>query len=547
MDLSAHGDVTIGDVIRLSLPFGTMVSSGPGQMGRAVNWLITLADWDTIAEEVQARDLVVVPLALQQQTSPGEIAQHIADLAAIPAAALVTFQDLTPDVKRAALRADFPVLVLPENTALRYVQRVITSLLLDRQTQTTERGMELYRELSEMSLDGSGLEAMADMMGTVTGKIVVIQDKRLDIRAMSVPAENEIDVERVSEALCQRDNLPAILRNRKAAARARQSYWQQLLPIENVGRLLSPIVSGDRARGYVSVVGLAGDLDLLDSLTAEHGAAACALEMAKAKAVSEAEKKLRGDFLEGLLAGTLPQKEIERLEGRLDHDTSQVHAVMTIAWDDPNPPSMRRLETAVNWLLSSHNRPALLHVYAGDHIALFQALRDGEDMSTVHEFDRRLREHLQAEFGEVGVVSGVSGPAMALADWPSVHQEALQAMQLGQRLKFNHMVEFNSLGIFQLLSHIEHLAPVQTFTQQIIGPLADYDRRHRGSLVQTIDAYFSHHANVSQTAESLFIHRNTLLYRLERIQELTGQDINQSDMRLALHLALKLWQLRPET
>ena len=69
-------------------------------------------------------------------------------------------------------------------------------------------------------------------------------------------------------------------------------------------------------------------------------------------------------------------------------------------------------------------------------------------------------------------------------------------------------------------------------------------QRQRGSLVQTIDAYFNFHGNVSQTAESLFIHRNTLLYRLERIQELTGQDLDQADMRLALQLALKVWQLR---
>ncbi|MCP4427822.1 MAG: PucR family transcriptional regulator, partial [Chloroflexi bacterium] len=45
----------------------------------------------------------------------------------------------------------------------------------------------------------------------------------------------------------------------------------------------------------------------------------------------------------------------------------------------------------------------------------------------------------------------------------------------------------------------------------------------------------------------LFVHRNTLLYRLDRIQDLTGQDLNQANMRLALHLALKLWLLQPET
>jgi DNA-binding PucR family transcriptional regulator len=76
--------------------------------------------------------------------------------------------------------------------------------------------------------------------------------------------------------------------------------------------------------------------------------------------------------------------------------------------------------------------------------------------------------------------------------------------------------------------------------------LIEYDERHNSALVQTIDAYFNHHGNISQTAESLFVHRNTLLYRLERIQELTGHDLNQANMRLGLNLALKLWQLRSD-
>lgn len=59
----------------------------------------------------------------------------------------------------------------------------------------------------------------------------------------------------------QRDELPAVLRNRKAAAKARQSHWQQLLPVNNLARLISPIISGDRARGYLSVVGPADQLD----------------------------------------------------------------------------------------------------------------------------------------------------------------------------------------------------------------------------------------------------------------------------------------------
>jgi purine catabolism regulator len=131
-----------------------------------------------------------------------------------------------------------------------------------------------------------------------------------------------------------------------------------------------------------------------------------------------------------------------------------------------------------------------------------------------------------------------------LTDWPEVYQQAVQAKQLGRRLGLGHLVEFSSLGIYQLLGQLEDVPVARTFAEQIIGPLADYDQQHRSALVETMNAYFNHHGNISQTAESLFIHRNTLLYRLDRIQELTGQDLEQADMRLAFHLALKLWQLQ---
>ncbi|MEI2419477.1 helix-turn-helix domain-containing protein, partial [Arthrospira platensis SPKY2] len=122
---------------------------------------------------------------------------------------------------------------------------------------------------------------------------------------------------------------------------------------------------------------------------------------------------------------------------------------------------------------------------------------------------------MQAEGHEERLVGGVSGPARGLTDWPEIYQQAVQAMQLGQRLELGHLVEFNSLGIYQLLAQLEDVPAARTFAEQIIGPLAEYDEQHRSALVETMTAYFNHHGNISQTAESLFIHRNTLLYRLE--------------------------------
>lgn len=542
-------NTTIGDIIRIALPLETVVMAGARHTKRNVVWVSILTSHHDLESQIETGDLVMVPPNIHKHLTDIELRQGLHIFAKRSIAGLLLFQTVSEDVVAVASRLNIPVLVTPSDISVRHLHRTIAALLVDQQTATKERGMELYRQLSEMSREGHGLQAMTDLICKLTGKIVAVQDKRLDVQAVSQPPTNQLLLSELEKLLVQREQLPPMLRNRKAAAKARQSHWQQLLlNDENIGRLVSPIISGDRARGYLSVIGYAEELDLLDTLAVEHGAAACALEMAKAKAVSEAKKALRGDFLEGLLAGTLEQKEIARLERRLDHDTTQAHAVMTFRWADSekSPPSLRGLETTINWLLSNHNRPALVHIYANQHICIFQAMKDATEMETIHELARRIVEQVETEYPKSKLIGGMAGPAEDLQKWPQMYVQALQAMQLSERLKLNYVVEFSSLGVYRLLSALEDIPAVQEFIDQLIGPLARYDEQHRGSLVQTIDAYFAHHGNISKTAESLFVHRNTLLYRLERIQELTGQDLNQADMRLAFHLSLKLWQLRPD-
>jgi purine catabolism regulator len=547
MNPTRPNDVNLGDILRLALPLDTKVLGGASQAKRIIHWVVILSSWSDLTDQIETGDLVIIPAHIQEQLADTKLNKYLIELSEMSVAGIILFREISEQIAVIAGKHNLPLIMIPKNTSIRETHHAIAALLVDQQRATSERAMQLYRRLSEMSREGLGLGAMTDVMSNLTGNIIIVQDKRLEIRAESYPSDSSIDRDVLYRALKRRDQLPPILRNRKAAARARQSYWQQILPVENFGRLISPIVAGDRARGYLSVVGLAGSLDLLDSLTVEHGAAACALEMAKAKAVSEAKKSFRGDFLEGLLAGTLPEGEIHRLAGRLDHDTRPPHAVITLTWIGDDPPTLRRLETTLNWLQNNHVLPSLVHRYAGDHLCVFQSLRDPNGLEAAHELSRRLIEQIEAEFPNDKIIGGMSGPAESLAAWPSSYQEALQAMDVGNRLKLsNQIVEFNSLGVYQLLRTLEDIPSVRLFSKQIIGPLAKYDKDHRGSLVQTLEAYFNHHGNISQTAESLFVHRNTLLYRMERIQELTGQDINNAEMRLALHLSLNLWQLRSD-
>ncbi|HYP18763.1 MAG TPA: helix-turn-helix domain-containing protein [Chloroflexia bacterium] len=96
----------------------------------------------------------------------------------------------------------------------------------------------------------------------------------------------------------------------------------------------------------------------------------------------------------------------------------------------------------------------------------------------------------------------------------------------------------------------EHIAPLveamRADPQQaayylgLIEPLRQYDREHHGDLLKTLSAYLRHGGNSVRTANALFIHRNSLRYRLSRVQALTSLDPDDPDARLALQIALVL-------
>jgi DNA-binding PucR family transcriptional regulator len=93
-----------------------------------------------------------------------------------------------------------------------------------------------------------------------------------------------------------------------------------------------------------------------------------------------------------------------------------------------------------------------------------------------------------------------------------------------------------------------HLAPLldalqadpikSAYYEGLLAPLVRYDREHHGDLVKTLDTYLRHGGNSTRTANALYIHRNSLRYRLARIQALTALDHDDPDTRLALQIGL---------
>ena len=93
------------------------------------------------------------------------------------------------------------------------------------------------------------------------------------------------------------------------------------------------------------------------------------------------------------------------------------------------------------------------------------------------------------------------------------------------------------MDIEQLLRELAEGSALEPF-RELVEPLHKHDRTRRSDLVLTLKTYFAAGGNASEAADRLFLHRNSMLYRLERIQTLTGLDLKDDKVALALQLGL---------
>jgi purine catabolism regulator len=136
------------------------------------------------------------------------------------------------------------------------------------------------------------------------------------------------------------------------------------------------------------------------------------------------------------------------------------------------------------------------------------------------------------------------GAGQARAGLPGIqrsHQEAKQALTMGRRLNGSGgLTRFEDLGVYRLIFAAEHLPELDAFYREALGDLIAYDRDHSGDLIRTLKAFFDARGGPKEAAGLLDVHRNTVLYRLERIKTITGLDLDDADVRLRLHLALSI-------
>ena len=537
--------ITLEDIRKLSLPLGTRVAAGDGLLNQVVTWTLIVYLEDGVANKSpQEGELILVaPVGKNAETELSEI-DIIRWAADCKASGVVLSDNPSPSSIAEAKAYGVPVLILPPSSRIRLVEKAIIGLLIDRKVQIERRGTQIYRQLTQISSQNEGMPELINAMARLTNKAVVIQDKRLRVVFNSVQPQFVANWEEVEQFLRKADNIPVDYQDRHRVAEAATAVQIQALPTPGLARLIAPVVTNDIGRGFLSIVGRDNELDDIDMLVAEHGAAACALEMAKAKAISDTEKRLRGSFLDRLLIGDVNTQEAIRQGERFEHDMTQIHMAIVLSWQGDETPSIRRLETLVNTIINNQRAKALVWQREREgEVLVFHATNPEQPIDTSMTLAQAFSSEIQRLYNSEKVAIGLGQPAREIGSWRNSYRDAVQALELATRLQTDVPLYIGDLGVYQLILSLSDRDKLLDFHERTLGSLIEYDMRQHADLIKTLEAFFACHGNLSQTAEMLIVHRNTLLYRMNRINEIAEIDLNRPETRLALHLALTIRRL----
>jgi len=258
------------------------------------------------------------------------------------------------------------------------------------------------------------------------------------------------------------------------------------------------------------------------------------------------ENRLRNEFVQDVIYNNIETAEQMIARGSAwGLDMSKPHAILVVTPNkteqDPERFQWARLVMKVEELLGETGKP----------FALGERGRQLVILIAPYSSDRRWKREIKGiahdlltGLGNNGAFLGVGKLYQDVTQLYRAFQEAKIALELG-KIFFapGEPYFYDDLGVFRFCYN-EAAQELDDFTDEVLGPLLRYDLKHDGELFQTLEAYFKSNEDIQKTAEILFVHQNTLRYRLKKIEEILEVNLGDFQVKFNLFAALKVALMR---
>jgi Purine catabolism regulatory protein-like family/PucR C-terminal helix-turn-helix domain/GGDEF-like domain len=508
-------------------------------------------------------DLVLTGMIWSRE--PGDADRFVRALARAGAGVLGAGEalgEVKPEVIQACARHGITLLAVPAETSFAAVtEEVGRRLNGDRATALT-RVLGRRRLLLSAVAEGAGLDAMFRLMGRELGAecwLLTALGRVVGGTGPSLPAPLAL---RLAGEYLRADRLPAAVRVSGPEIPAAGDGKYSLFAVGGEPRITS---------WFLACAGHENDWGLVDPKAHElresvvELAADAALERARLDAARTGDRRLAEAIIamlaaeggEGPIMGTGPAEiaSLMRAAG-LPPEGRYLVATMSAETDRMAGPNADRWRCDLAEELAVPHAEGAVAAALADQIVTLVPLPLGDAPggtgSAAHAFAARLREAqpvLESDRSRIRLTVGVSTPADGVTALAGALHEAQSAGRLAALRALGGgtgqvpavlVVTSDEVASYELLLASVPGSVLRSFRERLLGPLLAYDERHRAELLPTLREFLACSGSWNTCAASMYVHVNTVRYRIRRIEELTGRDLSRLDDQVDFFLALRI-------
>ncbi len=536
--MSENNSTTLQALLQFALPLGTTLAAGSPE--QAINWAVTVRAQPPAFPDVYGGELALVSMdVLRSYNSRLTLSEVVQSLAQVGVGAVAVIDDVSDAAITIATDCQIGLLALPDDSNLTRIERSVNTLIANYTAQLNQRAMEIQRQLTRLAAENRDLNSLLQIVARATARPVVVHDDAGVLMAQVYP--------NVTRRLGTSGR--AILQTLPYGAF--QNWLERDAPDTEGSIAPSPLgyttvlKVEKRVAGYLSLVDKQTPLDEFDRLVMSYGADVCAIELAKNKAIAFAVEQARGDWIQMWLSGTPADDDLlttRAQQSGFDVGSGYMVAVFRASTRAGAPLPLESLISLVRDDMVRRQINGAVGQYVDVIVALYP-LETPAHMPRVRRLVEEVRDQLAARTPSGVVGSGISRPVTGLSSLRESYREAKDAVSIANELGDREQTTFyGDLKLFQLLLALKerNLDHLRRFHNETLGKLVEHDKQKNGDLIRTLNGFFKANGNLAQAATDLDVHRNTLVYRLQRIAELTEMNLDDPDNRLILHLALKI-------
>lgn len=242
------------------------------------------------------------------------------------------------------------------------------------------------------------------------------------------------------------------------------------------------------------------------------------------------------DLLFSLLSGTGKKDEILR-----QLDLHGLHSVLcgVLAVDVKRGGPPELLHEIGSRLIYSYYRYETFPIDGRDiFVVMKQNFRSGAArFSGMYGVLKGLNDLLEAADAKIGIGEFSETPANLVLSFQQAVTAVKVPIQSGSKYRFQ---EFKNLGIYKVLLYLSSNPELSSFCRETLQPLEDYDNINSTHYMDFLRVYLNNDANIANTSRQLFIHRNTAMYRLDKIEKILGRSISSLQTKTELMTAMIL-------